>query len=134
VTKMSGLPSSFTIDDSAGTPVTFSNQVATLGLDISQALQDSSGLDKTGTERIPLRGDWSAPITGAAMSPTDVIPVFGDVRGARDVLVTYPGGVTFTGVCVIASFSSSVNQDGSWDWNASVSSSDGTFPTLELGS
>jgi hypothetical protein len=132
--KMSGLPTSFSIDDSAGSPATFSSQVATLGLDISQALQDSSGLDVTGTERIPLRGDWSAPITGAAMEPADVVPVFGDIRGERNIVVTYPGNVTFTGKCVIGTFGSSVNQDGSWNWTANVSSSDGSFPTLVLGS
>lgn len=132
--KQSGLPTSFTIDDSAGTPTTFSSEIATLGLDISQALQDSSGLDKTGTERIPLRGDWTAPITGTAMDPTKVIPVFGDIRGERDISVTYPDGSTFVGKCLIASYSAPVNQDGSWSWSASVSSSDGTFPTITLGS
>lgn len=130
--KQAGIPSSFDLDDSAGTPVTFSNQVASIALDISQAQQDSSGLDVTGTERIALRGDWSAQLGGAAMSPEDVIPVFGDVRNSRTLEITYPGSVVFTGEGIITNFSSTVNQDGSWNWTATISSSDGTFPTLTI--
>lgn len=132
--KISGLPSSFSIDDSAGSPATFSNQVASISLNLSQAVLDASGLDETGTERITLRGDWSASLTGAAMEAADVIPVFGDIRGARDVVVTYPDGTTFTGVAVVTSFVPAVTQDGAWNWTAEISGSDGTFPTLVLGS
>lgn len=132
--KMAGIPSSFSIDDTAGGPQTFSNDIASISLDISQAQQDSSGLDETGTERIALRGDWSASLNGAAMSPNTVIPVFGDVRNARSVVVTYPGGVTFTGTAIITRFTPAVNQDGSWAWTAEIVSSDGVFPTLDLAS
>lgn len=130
--KISGLPSSFALDDSGGSPVTFSNQVATLGLEITQALQDASGLDVEGTERIGLRGDWSTPVTGAAMSPSDVIPVFGDVRGSRTLTITYPTAGVFSGECLISNFSCTVNQDGSWNWSATLSGSDGIFPVISL--
>jgi hypothetical protein len=132
MSKLSGLPTSFALDDSGGSPVTFSNQVATLGLSLVQALQDVSGLDETGTERIGLRGDWSTPISGAGMSPADVIPVFGDVRGSRTLSVTWPGNVIFSGECLISKFEHTVNQDGSWNWTAEVSGSDGIFPVLSL--
>lgn len=130
--KVSGLPSSFALDDSAGSPATFSNQVATLGLEIVQALQDASGLDTEGTERIGLRGDWSTPVTGAAMSPEDVVPVFGDIRGSRTLAITWPGSVTFGGECLIENFSHTVNQDGSWNWQATLRGSDGIFPVIEI--
>lgn len=130
MTKMSGLPTSFTIDDSGGSPVTFSNEAATLGLDISQLLQDSSGLDTEGTERIGLRGDWTCPVSGTAMSPDDVIPVFGDVRGSRTLAIAYPGGIAFGGECLVGKFSTAINQDGSWSWSAELSGSDGIFPVL----
>lgn len=126
--KVSGLPTTFEIDDSAGTPVTFSNQVGTVNLDISQAIQDVSGLDVDGTERITLRGDWTASFTGF-WGDSSVVDVFGDIRNARTLTVTYPGRV-FTGECVISSFADAIGADGSDGWTASASSSDGTFPTF----
>lgn len=128
--KINGLPTSFSLDDSVGAPQTFSNQVAQLGLNIVQALQEVSGLDVEGTERIGLRGDWSTPISGAGMSADDVIPVFGDVRGSRTLAITWPGSVTFGGECLISDFTSTVNPDGSWDWSATLSGSDGIFPVI----
>jgi len=128
--KTSGLPTSFAIDDTAGTPVTFSNEVGTVNLDISQAVQDVSGLDVDGTERITLRGDWSANFTGFwTDANTNVVDVFGDIRNARTLTVTYPGRV-FTGECVIGSFADAIGQDGSDGWTAAASSSDGVFPTF----
>lgn len=128
--KISGIPTSFSIDDTTGSPVTFSNDVGTVNLDITQAVQDVSGLDVTGTERITLRGDWTASFTGFMSDPaTNVIAVFGDIRNARTLVVTYPSR-TFTGECVITSFGDAVQQDGSDGWTASASSSDGVFPTF----
>ncbi len=132
MSKISGLPTSFALDDSGGSPVTFSNQVASVGHEIVQALQDASGLDVEGTERIGLRGDWSAPITGAAMSPSDVVPVFGDIRGSRTLSLNWPGDVVFQGECLIENFTHTVNQDGSWNWAATVRGSDGIFPVLAI--
>lgn len=128
--KVSGLPTSFTIDDVGGTPVTFSNDAATLSLNTSQGLQDVSGLDTDGTERITLRGDWTASITGFWADPaTNVIAVFGDIRVPRDVTIVYPGR-TFTGTAVIGSFADALGADGSDGWTAEISSSDGVFPTF----
>lgn len=126
--KTSGLPTSFTIDDPSGAPVTFSNEVGTVNLDISQALQDVSGLDVTGTERISLRGDWSASFTGF-WGNSDVVAVFGDIRNQRTLTVAYPGR-TFTGELVLSKFGDAIGQDGSDGWSAEGSSADGTFPTF----
>lgn len=130
--KVAGIPTAFDLDNTAGTPVTFSNQVASISLNISAAQQDVSGLDVEGTERIQLRGDWSASITGAGMSAADVIPVFGDIRNSRTLDVTYPSGVTFGGEGIISNFVPVVNQDGSWNWTAELLGSDGVFPALEI--
>lgn len=126
--KTSGLPTSFTIDNTAGTPVTFSNDVATVNLDMTQALQDVSGLDEDGTERIGLRGDYTCNFTGFWGNP-DVVAVFGDIRNARDITIAYPGR-TFTGSILLASFGDAVSQDGSDLWTAAGSSADGAFPTV----
>jgi hypothetical protein len=129
VAKQSGLPTGFSIDDSGGTPVTFSNDVGTISLDLSQAVQDVSGIDVDGTERITLRGDWKAAATGFWEDGGVVVGVFGDIRGARTLNVTYPGR-TFTGECIIETFGDAIGADGSDGWSAALSSSDGVFPTL----
>jgi len=126
--KTSGIPTAFTIDDTAGNPITFSNDVATVSLDMTQALQDVSGLDETGTERIGLRGDYTCNFTGF-WGNANVIAVFGDIRNARDIEIAYPGR-TFTGSVLIGSFGDAVSQDGSDLWTAAASSADGVFPTV----
>jgi hypothetical protein len=130
VAKVSGLPTSFTIDDAAGSPATFSNQVATVNVNLSRAQQDVSGLDVEGTERIQLRGDFTVSFTGF-WDPENVIPVFGDLAGARDLIVAYPGA-SLTCVVVISSFTPSVAQDGSAAWTAEAAQADGTLAEFEL--
>jgi hypothetical protein len=127
--KQSGLPTGWALDDDGGSPITFSTDVGTISLDISQAVQDVSGIDVDGTERINLRGDWTAQATGFWEDGGVVVGVFGDIRNARTLTVTYPGR-TFTGECIITSFADALGQDGSDGWTASLSSSDGVFPTL----
>lgn len=128
--KVSGIPSSFTIDDAAGTPVTFSNEVGTVSANLSRAQQDVSGLDSDGTERITLRGDYTLSFTGF-WDPEVVIPVFGDLTGARDVILAYPGA-SLTGVVVLSSFAPAMAQDGSLGWTAEAAQSDGASTTFEL--
>jgi hypothetical protein len=130
VAKVSGIPTSFTIDDAAGSPVTFSNEVGTVSINLSRAQQDVSGLDVDGTERIQLRGDYTVSFTGF-WNPEVVIPVFGDLAGARDLIIAYPGA-TLTGVVVISSFTPAVAQDGSLGWTAEGAQSAGELGEFEL--
>ncbi len=127
--KTSGLGTSFVLDDTGGSPVTFPNDVGTITLDLSQALQEVSGIDVDGTERITLRGDWSASISGFWEDGGVVLGVFGDIRNSRTLSVPYPGR-TFGGECVIATFADAIGADGSDGWTATLNSSDGVFPTL----
>jgi hypothetical protein len=123
--KVSGLPTSFTIDDAAGNPATFSNEVGTVSVNLSRAQQDVSGLDVDGTERIQLRGDYTVSFTGF-WDPTTVIPVFGDLSTARAIVVAYPGA-TLTGEVVLSAFTPAVAPDGSLGWTAEGASSDGVL-------
>lgn len=120
---VNGIPTSFTIDDSSGTPVTFSAEVGTITLNTSRAQQDISGLDVDGTKRINLRGDYTVDMSGF-WDPDTVIPVFGDLTGERDISIAYPGA-TYTGVIVLSTFAPARNQDGSMGWTANGSQSDG---------
>lgn len=130
MSKLAGIPSSFTIDDSSGNPATFSNEVGTISVDSSMAQQDVSGLDVEGTERITLRGDYTVSMSGF-WNPSAVIPVFGDLRTARAIEIAYPGA-TFTGTIVLSKFTPAVAQDGSLGWTAEGASSDGVIATWTL--
>lgn len=121
--KTSGIPTAFTIDDAAGTPVVFSSEVGTVSLNLSRAQQDVSGLDSDGTERINLRGDFTCSFTGF-WDPAVVIPVFGDLAGERDLIVAFPGA-SLTGKVVLSSFTPAMAQDGSLGWSAEGAQSDG---------
>lgn len=121
--KTSGLPTSFTIDDAAGSPATFSNEVGTVSINLTRAQQDVSGLDVDGTERIQLRGDWTVSFSGFWDADT-VVPVFGDLSNLRTLSIAYPGA-TFGGECVLSSFSPAVAADGSLGWTAEGASADG---------
>lgn len=128
--KTSGIPTAFTIDNAAGTPVTFSNEVGTCSINLSRAQQDVSGADVEGTERIQLRGDYTVSFTGF-WDPAVVIPVFGDLAGARDITILYPGA-QLEGVVVISSFSPALAQDGSLGWTAEAAQADGVLAALEV--
>jgi len=123
VAKVNGIPMSFTIDDSSGSPVTFSSEAGTFNLNTSRAQQDVSGLDVDGTERINLRGDYSIDMSGF-WDPDVVIPVFDDLSNARSFTAAFPGA-TATGEVVITAFNVARNQDGSLGWTANAQQSDG---------
>lgn len=127
--KTSGIPTAFTIDNAAGTPVTFSNQVGTVSINLTRAQQDVSGLDVEGTERIQLRGDYTVSFTGF-WDPAVVIPVFGDLSGARDIEIEYPGA-TLTGVVVLSAFTPAAAQDGSMGWTAEGAQADGVIASFD---
>lgn len=121
--KVSGIGTSFTIDDSLGSPATFSSEVGTCNVNASRAQQDVTGLDSDGTERIQLRGDVTVEFTGF-WDPATVVPVFGDLTGERDLVVAYPGA-TATCKVMISAFNVSRAADGSLAWTASAAQSDG---------
>lgn len=124
--KLSGIPTSFTIDDVGGTPVTFSNEVGTVTLNSSRAVQDVSGLDSDGTERLALRGDHTVDFNGF-WDPSTVIGVFGDLSNERDLIIAFPGPATWTGAVVLTSFNVARGADGSLGWTATGQMSDGSF-------
>ena len=90
---------------------------------LTRALQDVTGLDKDGTERIALRGDVSVEFTGF-WDPAVVIPVFGDLSNERTLVVAFPGA-TATCAVTLSAFNVTRAQDGSLGWTASAAQSDG---------
>jgi hypothetical protein len=122
--KVSGIPTSFTIDTTAGTPTDISDLIGQVTVNTSRALQDVTGLDKDGTERITLRGDYSIDITGFEDDSGRIDDIFLDPANQRDIVIVFPNR-TFTGVCVIGSFNEQRNQDGSYAFTSNASQADG---------
>lgn len=123
--KVSGVGTSFSIDNPGGTPVTFAANVGTVNLNTAKAQQDVTGLDKDGTERINLRGDFTADFSGFIDDAGQVIGVFGDTSGIRSLVVTYPGPITATAEVMISSFAIQRGADGSLGWTAAAAQADG---------
>lgn len=123
--KVSGVGTTFTIDNPAGSPITFSANVGTCNLNTSKAQQDVTGMDKNGTERINLRGDVAVDFSGFIDDAGQVIGVFGDTSGERDLVVAYPGSITATLKVLISSFAIQRGADGSLGWTAQAAQSDG---------
>ena len=125
--KVSGIPTSFTIDTTAGVATDISDLVGTCTVNTSVALQDVTGLDKSGTERITLRGDYTIDVNGFEDDGTDIDDIFLDPSAQRDLVIVFPNR-TFTGVCVIGTFSEARSADGSYSWTANLSQADGGAP------
>ena len=62
--KESGLGMTLAIDDSGGSARTISNDITNFDFAIPRAVQDVTGLDKSGMERLLLLADFSIGVTG----------------------------------------------------------------------
>lgn len=122
--KVSGIPTSFTIDATDGTPTDISDLVGNVTISTSRALQDVTGLDKDGTERITLRFDYSIDITGFQDDSSRIDDVFLDPANQRDVVIEFPNR-TFTGICVIGNYNEQRNPDGSYAFTSQAMQADG---------
>lgn len=122
--KINGIPTQFTIDNTAGTPVDISALIGSCVVNTSRALQDVTGLDKDGTERITLRGDYTVDVTGFAEDASIISSIFYDPANQRDNTIVFPDE-TFTGTVVIGSFNKARNADGSISWTAQLSQAGG---------
>lgn len=127
MTKVNGIPTSFTIDTTAGTPTDISDLVGNCTVNVSRALQDVTGLDKDGTERITLRGDYTVDVTGFEDDGSDVDSIFLDPANQRDIIIVFPNR-TFTGTVVIGTFTETRGADGSYGWTAQLSQAGGESP------
>jgi hypothetical protein len=124
VAKVNGIPTSFSIDTTAGTPTDISDLVGECTVNTSRALQDVTGLDKDGTERITLRGDFSIDVTGFEDDGTDIDDIFLDPANLRSLSIVFPNR-TFAAEVVIGSFTETRGADGSIGWTAQMSQADG---------
>jgi hypothetical protein len=117
--KVNGIPVTFTIDTTSGTPTDISDIVGECTVNTSRALQDVTGLDKDGTERITLRGDFTVDITGFEDDGTRIDDIFLDPANQRDIIDRVPEPDVH-GRLVIGSFNEARGADGSIGWTANA--------------
>lgn len=133
--KVSGLTTSVTVDDSAGTGRDISNDITSITVNTPRGAQDITGLDKSAVERLLLLADGSVSLTGvfntAANKSHDVFKTIPTQSGTttRTVVVVYPGPATLTMEMVLTDYSLNRGQDGSLVWTVPGQLANGTAPT-----
>lgn len=104
MTKISGLGTTITIQNSSAVAKDISNDVTDLTVDLPFATQDTTGLDKSAHERLALLSDVKLTGKGVHNNATDRIhPVLSIGQTTpRQTVITFPGGagsvMTFTGL------------------------------------
>jgi hypothetical protein len=132
VAKETGIGFSVAIDDAATAAQTISNDITNLTISTPRGEQDTTGLDKSGHERLLLLADAAFGYNG----------VFNDAANkSHAVLKTVPStsvertctnaisGQTLASECLFTDYSLTRAQDGSFVWSAPAVLSNGDVPT-----
>ena len=131
--KQTGLGDYLAVDDSGGTARDISNDIGDYGINISQELIDTTGLDKSARERITGMSDSDVSINGffnpASNKSHDV---FKTRTGTRTFDLRIGGNTSSNPKLAmemqVASYNISRGADGSLTWTAGLNLSDGTVP------
>ena len=130
--KVSGITSSVTIDDSAGTGRDISADVLSISIGTPTNLQDVSSIDLASVQRLALRKDYTLGLTGVFDFASNVShDVFkanpsGDLRTV--VVALASDAATLTAEMVLGDYTLDVGTDGSGTWSATLSNGDGSTP------
>jgi len=93
--KETGIGLAVAFDDSGGSARTISNDITNLDFSIPRTTQDTTGLDKTGMERLLLLADFSTTINGvfndASNMSHDVFKTVASTSVARTLTITVSG-------------------------------------------
>jgi hypothetical protein len=129
--KISGLGwTTFSVDDSSGTPTAIKNDVTALQFATPRGVQESSGIDKSAYERILLLADMSVTPSGifnASLSHG----VFKTVSSTSVLRTTSMAIASQTLAAEIYYTDYSLNRgsDGAFTWQSPGVLGDGTVPT-----
>jgi hypothetical protein len=124
--KFAALAMSIDMDNSAGTPVTISNDVATISLTDSRGEQDVTGLDKSAFERLQLLADSQVTLGGNGWPSSATMAVFTNMANSRTLVLNWPDSGTYTVEVMIFGFSPSRGADGAATWSCDLKLSNGT--------
>lgn len=135
--KVSGLTTSVTVDDAAGSGNDISNDILSFNVSTPRGVADITGLDKSAVERILLRADGTVSLNGVFNSASNkshdtfktVSTQSGTGTGStRTVVIVYPGPKTLTLECVLTDYQISFGADGQLTWTVPGSLANGTAP------
>jgi hypothetical protein len=131
--KQTGLGDVFKIDDSGGNLRTISNDIVDYGINISQALIDTTGLDKSAMERITGMSDSDISVNGVFNAASNMShDVFKTRTGTRTVTIQIGGATTgnpeLSMEMQVASYNLTRGTDGSFNWTAGLNLANGTVP------
>ena len=131
--KQTGLGDYLAIDDSGGTARDISNDLTDYGINISQELIDTTGLDKSARERITGMSDSDVTITGyfnAASNKSH--DVFKTRTGTRTFDLRVGGNSSSNPKLAmemqVASYNITRGADGALGFTAGMNLADGTVP------
>jgi hypothetical protein len=132
--KSTGLSwTTFSIDDSGGSPQAMKNDITNHQFATPRAVQDVTGIDKAAFERLLLLADFSVTVNGVAdfAAGATAHTVFSTVPStsvARTVTMVVTAK-TLANEVLFTDYSFTRAQDGSLVWTAPGVLADGTVPT-----
>jgi hypothetical protein len=119
--KVSGLVTSVTV---AGNNI--SNDILSFTADTPYGVQDVTGLDKSGMERILLRGDVTGTLSGVFNTTASMSHATLKTPGSKSFVIVYPGPATLTFTAVTTNYALSFGEDGALTWSVDYALSNGT--------
>lgn len=129
--KASGLGmTTFSVDDSGGTPVVIKNDITNFNFGTPRGVQDVTGVDKSAIERLLLLADFSITINGVFNSATShtVFRTVPSTSVNRTVSMTV-NGVSLPNETLFTDYALTRAQSGELTWTAPGVLADGTVPT-----
>ena len=120
------------VDDSGGTLRDLSNDITNIDFATPRGVQDVTGLDKSGIERLLLLADGTGTITGqfndAANMSHDVFKTVSSTSVERTVTIAV-SGQTLSMECVLTDYSFARAATGELTYSVPFALADGTVPT-----
>lgn len=130
--KETGIGMTVTVDDSGGSGRAITNDVTNVDWSIPRTVQDTTGLDKTGMERLLLLADMSGTINGvfndASNMSHDVFKTVCSTSVSR-TLVIVVSGQSLTNEVFATDYPLSRGADGTLTYAVPVVLQSGTVPT-----
>tara|TARA_Y100000401_G_C8270527_1_gene198111 strand:- start:243 stop:647 length:405 start_codon:yes stop_codon:yes gene_type:complete len=130
--KETGIGMTVTIDDSGGSGRAITNDVTNVDWSIPRTVQDTTGLDKTGMERLLLLADMSGTISGvfndASNMSHDVFKTVCSTSVSRTLVIAV-SGQTLTNEVFVTDYPLTRGSDGTLTFAVPVVLQSGTVPT-----
>ena len=131
--KQTGLGDYLAVDDSGGTARDISNDIGDYGINISQELIDTTGLDKSARERITGMSDGDVTLNGKFNAASNKShDVFKTRTGTRTFDLRVGGNTSsnpqLTMEMLVGSYNVTRGTDGSLDWSVTMNLQSGTVP------